>query len=385
MVNTTYLVTKALEIGNAAKSAKSSSREDGDDFRSMLNKSAKKTEQDPPKSDAATEKTEAKPESGKAEAKEESKAPEMQEGEGAPEENAALEAMVQQCAMANEQKLTLNWAEAPAQQDSEPVQTMGAAAGEQQLTAEAKPTQTTAQNPAQAEAPKAEQQPLMQEAAVQTGENQPKQEQKAEASLNLEGKTEAREGQTAVQKGTESQTAEDGGKMDLKEQKTTEAADSAAAQKAAPKEENLVQVKVGETVKLADPKAAEQLADSVLVKAQENTNEYELQLNPQELGKIKIKLVLEEGKIHVSMFCENQKAADLLGLTSARLRGILEERTGSEAYVEVQKEDTNPYSEQEKEKEQHGRGYEGSAKQQKQDADAADFMQQLRLGLVEMN
>lgn len=384
MVNTTYLVTKALEIGNAAKSAKSSSREDGDDFRSMLDKSTKKTEQDAPKSDAATEKAETKPESGKAEAQEESKAPEMQEGEGAPEENAALEAMVQQCAMANEQKLTLNWAEAPTQQDSEPVQTTGIAAGEQQLTAEAKPTQTAAQTATQAEAPKAEQ-PVMQEAAMQTQENQPKQEQQTEVSLTMEGKAEAKEGQNAVQKGAESQTAEDGGKTDLNEQKTTDAADSAAAQKAVPKEENLVQVKVGETVKLADPKAAEQLADSVLVKAQENTNEYELQLNPQELGKIKIKLVLEEGRIHVSMFCENQKAADLLGLTSSRLRGILEERTGSEAYVEVQKEDTNPYSEQEREKEQHGRGYEGSGKQQKQDADAADFMQQLRLGLVEVN
>lgn len=390
MVDTTYFMTKVLEIGNLGKSLKTTGCDDSDDFRAMLDKNTQKAEQDKTKTDTNTNtnKTDSKPKTEQAEGKEETKAPEMQEQEdGVLKEDAALQNMVQQCAMANEQKMTLNWAETPVQTEEGAAQAVTEIAGEQteatqQNVQSQQNTQLSAQT--QSEVPKAVQDGVKQEQAAQLQENQPKQERQADTTQQFAVKTEGKDVQVTVQKGAEGQVADDGGQTDLPEQKTTDMADAAALQKAAPGEENLVQVKVGETVDISEPKAAEQLADSILVKAQENTNEYEMQLNPQELGKIKIKLLIADGKVHVSMLCENQKAADLLGLTGDRLRSILEERTGSEVYVEVQKEDATPYHEQEQEKEQNGRGYENSRKKEDKDGDAADFMQQLRLGLLDL-
>lgn len=393
MVDTTYLMTKVLELGNAGKGLKtSSSREDSDDFRSMLDKNTKKAEQDNKKTDADNTKAESKPETEKTESKEETKLPQAEAEEGAADADTALQEMVQQCMMSNEQKLTLNWAEDSVQTQENTAQAVTEIAGEQ--TADAEQTgvqseQLTNNTAAQtAEAPKAAQEGVQQEqGAQQVQAEQPKQEQKTDAAdkKQVELQTEGKDTQVTVQKGQESQTPADGEQTELKDQKATETVDAAAMQKAAPEEGELMQVKVGETVNITEPKAAEELADSVLVKVQQNTNEYEMQLNPEELGKIKIKLVIEDGRIHVSMFCENQKAANLLGLTSEKLRGILEERTGNDVYVEVQKEESTPYSEQEKEKEQNGRGYDDSRKREKKDGDAADFMQQLRLGLIALD
>ena len=133
------------------------------------------------------------------------------------------------------------------------------------------------------------------------------------------------------------------------------------------------------------PNMADELAETVLVKVSENTNEYELQLDPAELGKIKIKLVLENGKIHVAMSCENQKAADLLAATGNRLKAVIEERTGSETFVQVEQE--NAYQEQEKESQHNSRGQEQQKNQQQETSpeELANFMQQLRLGLLDLN
>ena len=388
MVSTDYLLSKALEIGNAAKTSKSGvkSRDKDDNFKSMLDKNVQKAdEKDTKQTDGDTQKTETTKEPESTKPKDEATEPKTEDGAENLDENVALEAMVQQCAMANEQKLTLNWAEeAPVQEQS--AQTAVQGVETQQLAADQTQNVQTQQQTAPTQTAEPQVQTAKQEAAAAqlTQENQPKQEtQSAVLTTAAEGQAEAKDVQVTVQKGAESQNADDGQQTNLKEQGATDGADAAALQRTVTKGEETVLVKVGETLQPAEPKAADQLADSVLVKVQENTNEYELQLSPQELGKIKIKLVLEDGRISISMFCENQKAADLLGLTSARLKGIIEERTGSEAYVEVQKEDANPYSEQEKEN-SNSRGYDESRRQDKKHDNAADFMQQLRLGLIDL-
>ena len=389
MVSTDYLLSKALEIGNAAKASKSGvkSRDKDDNFKSMLDKNVQKAdEKDTKQTDGDTQKTETTKEPESTKPKDEATEPKTEDGAESMDENAALEAMVQQCAMANEQKLTLNWAEeAPAQEQN--VQTAVQGVETEQLAADQTQNVQTQQQtavPTQTAEPQAQTAKQDAAAAQLTQENQPKQEAQSEVlTTAAEGQAETKDVQVTVQKGAESQNDDDGQQTNLKEQNAAEGADAAALQRTVTKGEETVLVKVGETVQLAEPKAADQLADSVLVKVQENTNEYELQLSPQELGKIKIKLVLEDGRISVSMFCENQKAADLLGLTSARLKGIIEERTGSEVYVEVQKEDANPYSEQEKEN-SSSRGYDESRRQDKKHDNASDFMQQLRLGLIDL-
>ena len=150
------------------------------------------------------------------------------------------------------------------------------------------------------------------------------------------------------------------------------------------KEAELTQVKVSDKINLTSAHAADELAETVLVKVAENANEYELQLAPEELGKIKIKLVIENGKISVAMTCENQKAADLLAATGGRLKAVIEERTGNETFVQVEQE--NAYQDQEKEGQNHQRGEEQQRKQQQETSpeELANFMQQLRLGLLDL-
>ncbi len=147
-------------------------------------------------------------------------------------------------------------------------------------------------------------------------------------------------------------------------------------------EEPLVQIKVGDTVDISAPKMAEKMADTVLVKMQEGMNEYEIQLQPQELGKIKIKLVIEAGKIDVVMSCENQKAAELMAANGGKLKAIIEERTGNETNVQVRQEDETAYHQQEG-REQGSRGGE-QRQNKKHQGDASDFVQQLRLGLLDL-
>lgn len=147
-------------------------------------------------------------------------------------------------------------------------------------------------------------------------------------------------------------------------------------------EEPLVQIKVGDTVDISAPKMAEKMADTVLVKMQEGVNEYEIQLQPQELGKIKIKLVIEAGKIDVVMSCENQKAAELMAANGGKLKAIIEERTGNETNVQVRQEDETAYHQQEG-REQGSRGGE-QRQNKKHQGDASDFVQQLRLGLLDL-
>lgn len=214
------------------------------------------------------------------------------------------------------------------------------------------------------------------------------QEQSVETGKGTEGQTMvmAEEGS---RKSTESESVNVGQEQkNLQEQKNAEVSDlqNTVMQKTSA-EETLVQVKVGESVDISAPKAVEQLADTVLVKMLEETNEFELQLHPEELGKIKIKLVIEAGKISIAMSCENQKAADILAANGGRLKAIVEERTGSETNVQVQQEDETAYHQQERQN-QDGRsneqGYAEQRQNKKNQNDASDFVQQLRLGLLDL-
>lgn len=214
------------------------------------------------------------------------------------------------------------------------------------------------------------------------------QEQRVETGKGTEGQTVvmAEEGS---RKSTESESVNVGQEQkNLQEQKNAEVSDlqNTMMQKTSA-EETLVQVKVGESVDISASKAVEQLADTVLVKMLEETNEFELQLQPEELGKIKIKLVIEAGKISIAMSCENQKAADILAANGGRLKAIVEERTGSETNVQVQQEDETAYHQQERQN-QDGRsneqGYAEQRQNKKNQKDASDFVQQLRLGLLDL-
>lgn len=152
-------------------------------------------------------------------------------------------------------------------------------------------------------------------------------------------------------------------------------------------EETLLKFKVGDAVDLSGKKATEDLADKILLRSVgKNNNTFEIQLKPQELGSIKIKLVFEQGKVNVAMFCENQKAAELLSASSAKLSEMIESRTGDQTSVLVQQKEENLFRDGGEKENNHQNAQEQKKQNHndKNDAEFLDFVQQMRLGLVEI-
>lgn len=366
-----------LTLPQSAAPAKAQSRDEKDSFKSMMDKNVKNAEKDQPK---AEQKEECKaPEEGAA--KEEAPKQEM-EGVEAQVQEAAAQMAVQLPIFPEQERAALNWGEAPQEMVVEAevsVKTAETTAAAEQ-TVQLQGAQKTDNANTQQIAPEGQQvkteQPVQQQTAVDTAQS----DQPAQQEQTVEGK----EQQTVTVKQEVPETKVTVQKQDGVQQDTEAEEAVSVPNEAVSKEAELTQVKVSDKINLTSAHAADELAETVLVKVSENANEYELQLTPEELGKIKIKLVIENGKIHVAMSCENQKAADLLAATGNRLKAVIEERTGSETFVQVEQE--NAYQEQEKESQHNSRGQEQQRKQQQETSpeELANFMQQLRLGLLDL-
>ena len=368
-----------LTLPQSAAPAKASSKEDKSSFQSMLDKNVKNVkdaEREQPKAEQKDKVPEAKEEAPKQET-------EVTEVTEVQMQEAMTQAVVQLMVFPEQERGALNWGEMPQEVIAEgeaTVQAVETAGSEQAVEVhgvQANPVKTQ-----QAEGLQVKTEQPVQQTTAQTAEaKNTVQEQPTESKEPVAVKQEAADTK-AVQKQDTAQK-QDAVKGDTE----TDVAEgmSPAPKEVVSKEVELVQVKVGENkINMHSAQAADELAETVLVKVAENTNEYELQLAPEELGKIKIKLVIENGKISVAMSCENQKAADLLAATGGRLKAVIEERTGSETFVQVQQEEN--YQQQEKEGQHSGRGQEEQNRKQQEASpeELANFMQQLRLGLLNL-
>ena len=150
--------------------------------------------------------------------------------------------------------------------------------------------------------------------------------------------------------------------------------------------EDVITVKVGENAQINDPEMAQKLADKMLTKFSQNQNEFEIQLTPKELGKITIKLMMENGQAHISMFAENAKTMSLLAEKAKELGAIIQQHTGNQTNVEVV--DQKTMENQNQNKEQKGDGFARQQQEQQRQhqerlrqEQSRDFIQQMRLGL----
>lgn len=145
----------------------------------------------------------------------------------------------------------------------------------------------------------------------------------------------------------------------------------------------VVHVKVADVLPVTKGNVAEQLADKILL---HSNNEFELQLNPESLGKIQIKVQFDKGETKVSILCESAKAMHLLSENTSSLATLLESRTGNQTTIQMhenkdafykQETDQNGHQQQQQTKDEQ------QQRQQKQKhQDSIDFLQQMRLGLV---
>lgn len=378
-----------LSVGSKANTAKPKKNKDSD-FKTMLDKNAQNTQNtqntDSAKTDAANK--ENAPVSGEGAA-----VPKNEETEG--KDGMELEVLAQFVVIPEQERAALNWAE---EIPADGTEKTAAVEGVGETVPGAAEANTPKQGDAQATLTKEEAGPAagqQTQNAADSGAETAKAGEKQDAEGGQQTETVQKEVKTQgiaepKQDGAAVKTEAKAGAEETQDtaKEDTRAAQDISAHTAAPKEaqeDDVLNFKVGDAVKLADPKAAEEIADTIFVRATENNKEFEMQLNPEELGKVKIKMVFEEGKIHIAMTCDNQKAMDLLSATSSRLKELIEERTGSEVNVHVEQESETPYHEQEK---QNGRGdaqQETNHRQEsKNGADTMDFIQQLRLGLVGM-
>lgn len=382
-----------LSIGSktTVKTSNKTKKNNDTDFKTMLDKNAQNTQDTQGPQNAETPKADAP---SKEQAPENSTA--VPKDEETVEENGMeLEVLAQFAVIPTQERAALNWAEETPMDGA-----VKAAAVEGVDEAEAGAVQTGAQQAdAQATLTKDEAGLSGQEAknagnGAETGKTVETQGDTAEvrqadagkdANQNVRVQDAVETEKPAAVERTDAKAWAEGTQEAGREE--TKTAQDLTAHTAAPKaaeDDGVLNFKVGDAVKVSEPNAAQNIADTILVRAGENNREFEMQLNPEELGTVKIKMVFEEGKIHIAMTCDNQKAMDLLSSTSSKLKELIEDRTGSEVNIHVDQENETPYHEQEK---QGGRGNEQQDANHRQDAknsaEPMDFIQQLRLGLLD--
>ena len=146
-----------------------------------------------------------------------------------------------------------------------------------------------------------------------------------------------------------------------------------------------VPVKVGEAHKAPQPEEIvdKQIAPRIDEALANGQTRVELQLTPENLGKITIQLTTgEDGKLLVVLHAENRDTQNLLSRDTARLAELLGRETQEEVRVEVPRQEESQrqdlYEQQQERRQQQ-------EQRRRRQASGEDFLQQLRLGLIPMD
>lgn len=147
---------------------------------------------------------------------------------------------------------------------------------------------------------------------------------------------------------------------------------------------DVIQFKVSDSKLINADTVVDNLADKIIMR---NNNEFDLQLNPKELGKIHINVVFENGETKVSILCTTQQAMDALVGNTDKLAALLENRTGNTTFVQVSNEENQLYNQNYQQQEQDGRNNGRNSDEEKRNKNtktenSVDFLEQMRLGLM---
>ena len=128
------------------------------------------------------------------------------------------------------------------------------------------------------------------------------------------------------------------------------------------------------------------LTDHLLSKMADGVKEFTVQIEPENLGKIAVKISYENGQAHVQILCSEEKALDVLGQNVKEICSVIERNFGGTTTIIVEKPE-NDYLNQARDENGQGRQNDGQeqqkeGKQQQSEDDAEQFLQKLRLGLL---
>jgi flagellar hook-length control protein FliK len=123
------------------------------------------------------------------------------------------------------------------------------------------------------------------------------------------------------------------------------------------------------------------LSEQILKQIHEGNGELDIQLEPHNLGKIRIRVSYEDNQISVSLLCTESRTLKLLSQSAGDLGSILESNLERPFQVLVDKQEPdylNQQQEQGSRQEQRGQHQESQREE-----NSGDFIQKLRLGIFE--
>lgn len=229
-------------------------------------------------------------------------------------------------------------------------------------------------------------------ATVQTAQQVvPGQEQSAEPTAVLQQDNVqpqvVQEAQTQ-QNSQQQSTGEENTAMDTAGAKKTEEPSVSVAQQEQPLfgEVETVPVKVGETtpkINTEAPDMEKQLADTIEANLKTAGDKVEVQLEPENLGRITIEMVQHEGKLGLVIYAESTKTTSLLAQHAGNLCALLEDRSGQIVQVQVQQQEQQPQPQYDGHNQQNQQQEQQQHPQQSK-AEQDSFLGQLRLGLTQL-
>lgn len=160
----------------------------------------------------------------------------------------------------------------------------------------------------------------------------------------------------------------------------------AASKQNPPIKEETVQIKVGEGDTIEPQSLKSQMAEKIqdmIIKATGKNNEFEIQLAPEHLGKIVVKIAFKQGETSVSLLCSNPKTMSILAENARSISEIVQSNTNTHATINVQEENKSFYEEQGNHQQRGQENQQEKNHQNKQQNTSIDFIQQMRLGLVD--
>lgn len=130
----------------------------------------------------------------------------------------------------------------------------------------------------------------------------------------------------------------------------------------------------------------EKVTDQLLAKMSEGVQEFEIHIEPANLGKIAVKILYQEGQATVSIFCTEKRALDVLGRNAGEIGQVIEKNLGGTTTIIVDKQENDYLNQQRDENQKNGQNQENEQpkdnRQETSAEDADQFLQKLRLGLA---
>ena len=146
-----------------------------------------------------------------------------------------------------------------------------------------------------------------------------------------------------------------------------------------------VPVKVGEVYQPEQTAAVElkDLGDTLTQAIDRGENRLELQLQPAELGRIRVEMRWsDEGALHVILHAESTRTQNLLEKDMASLQTLLGRETQQEVKVELPRQQEAPRQSFDDGRQNGGQQHHQQEQRQSSRHSGQDFLHQLRLGLI---